>query len=90
MTKHGGPGAYNKGCRCSICIDAHRTRIQATRARLHTRPREEVPHGTRGGYSNWGCRCQPCRTANTVGNRDSQRRYNAKQRAKKMAAKVND
>lgn len=34
-------------------------------------PREEgliagskIPHGTRGGYTNYRCRCNPCRSAN--------------------------
>jgi hypothetical protein len=24
-----------------------------------------VPHGTPGGYTNWGCRCTGCTRANT-------------------------
>lgn len=24
-----------------------------------------VTHGTRGAYTNWGCRCKPCTEANT-------------------------
>lgn len=28
-----------------------------------------APHGTWGGYTNWFCRCDPCRAANTRGMR---------------------
>lgn len=28
-----------------------------------------APHGTWGGYTNWFCRCDRCRTANTAGMR---------------------
>lgn len=31
----------------------------------HRLPPGDKRHGTRGGYSNWGCRCQPCTKANT-------------------------
>lgn len=66
---HGTPSAYNRGCRCLACTEAHRLRCLAMRAMLHDRmlagdPR--VPHGTAGGYKNWGCRCGPCTKANSA------------------------
>jgi hypothetical protein len=40
-----------------------------------------IPHGTAGGYSNWGCRCAACRAANT----ESQRRFRARLRERVTA-----
>ena len=34
----------------------------------------DAPHGTRGGYSNYGCRCLECRAANTLAMRMYRRR----------------
>jgi hypothetical protein len=42
---------------------------------MNVRTKNEAPacpHGTLGGYKNWGCGCEPCRKAN----RDYQNRYN--------------
>jgi hypothetical protein len=33
-----------------------------------------VPHGTTGGYKNWGCHCMACTIANTISSREY---YNA-------------
>jgi hypothetical protein len=33
-----------------------------------------VPHGTTGGYKNWGCHCVECTIANTISSREY---YNA-------------
>ncbi len=85
---HGIPSAYNNGCRCDECRLAHRARMARIRADLFSRPRDQVPHGTRGGYINWGCRCQPCTTAATVANRENCKRYAAKKRAERKAAQT--
>jgi hypothetical protein len=34
----------------------------------------DAPHGTRGAYSNYGCRCLECRAANTLAMRMYRRR----------------
>lgn len=38
---------------------------------LAHRPNTPIPHGTLGGYTNHGCRCDDCRRAN----RENQRTY---------------
>lgn len=43
------------GCGCASCAKVRRV------AR-----KEAAPHGTRGGYVNWGCRCALCREAQRV------------------------
>ena len=70
--KHGTPSAYNHGCRCEDCREANRTRCQDLRATLKRRTDSgdpAVPHGTTGGYKNWGCHCVECTAANTVASR---------------------
>lgn len=32
-----------------------------TKVKTH---RIELPHGTKSGYSHWGCRCEKCREGN--------------------------
>jgi len=86
VIEHGKSNAYNHGCRCEICRADHRRRMQATRDALKLRPRSEVPHGTRGGYTNWGCHCCLCTTAATVANRGAVQRYRDKKRAERKAA----
>jgi hypothetical protein len=36
----------------------------------------DAPHGSLSTYVNYGCRCEPCRTAN----RENARRYRERQR----------
>ena len=52
------------------CTAGNTDRARQYRAQYAARPREEVPHGTIGGYVNWSCRCTLCRIANA----DSDRR----------------
>lgn len=69
MTVHPGPSAYNKGCRCPADVELNRLRGIQTRNDLRKRGAENpslIPHGTAGGYSNWGCRCIPCTAANSA------------------------
>lgn len=63
---HGNAATYRAGCRCDDCREANRVRSVAERARRAARSRDEVPHGTAGGYSNWGCRCERCTAANSA------------------------
>ncbi len=74
LTKeHGKPGTYNRKCRCLECTDAHRayhaeaSQRRALRAAVGD---PAVPHGTVGGYKNWGCRCALCTAANTGASKD--------------------
>jgi hypothetical protein len=67
--EHGTAQAYRKGCRCVQCIAGNTARARQYRAQCAARPREEVPHGTIGGYVNWSCRCTLCRIANADSNR---------------------
>jgi hypothetical protein len=70
--RHGTPSAYNHGCRCDHCREANRLRCRDLREGLKQRAAggdPEVPHGTTGGYKNWGCHCGPCTRANTAASR---------------------
>jgi hypothetical protein len=40
---------------------------------------DDVRHGTYNGYKNHGCRCDRCRTANTVAQRDYKRAWYRRQ-----------
>lgn len=60
-----GVNGYNAGCRCEVCTAGNRNCCYSKFADLRSRPREQVPHGTVGGYVNWGCRCRECTDAQT-------------------------
>lgn len=63
------PGRYayvHYLCRCPACTRANADYQTALGALLADRPRDEVPHGTVGGYSNRGCRCAECGRANQL------------------------
>lgn len=36
---------------------------KAKRAQMAAKNSRAVPHGTAGGYGNWGCRCEKCTAA---------------------------
>jgi hypothetical protein len=67
---------YNKGCRCDECrtISTQKAAARKWRRILRTVAGENgkpyavhAPrHGTLSTYTNWGCRCDPCRVANRV------------------------
>lgn len=71
----GGHGAfknYQAGCRCERCREANRVRHAAQRADRRARgglPPGDSRHGTHTGYTNWCCRCDPCRAAGSDLNR---------------------
>lgn len=65
ITKHGVRRSYLLGCRCDDCRRAGTEYKRGEDARRKARS-DEAPHGTRGGYSNWGCRCEPCKVAHSV------------------------
>lgn len=54
-----GDSAYRHGCRCKDCTRGNRE-SHARKAAGRAARREDVPHGTYGGYVNWGCRCPEC------------------------------
>ena len=60
ITKHGTASSYQRGCRCDECTSAGRERKRQLDAERREHP-EDAPHGTTGGYTNWGCRCDLCR-----------------------------
>ncbi len=72
--KHGTGNAYNHGCKCRVCADYHQRRCAEARdARLAERKwvngrlvatRPGLVHGTGNGYTNYGCRCDPCSAFN--------------------------
>lgn len=57
---------YAAGCRCAQCREGHRISraelVAARRERLLADPTVR-PHGVANTYTNWGCRCEPCRAA---------------------------
>lgn len=58
--KH-GEYAYNKGCRCSVCVKAKRAASKRRRKRL--KGTEPPKHGTSQSYSVYSCRCDVCVSA---------------------------
>lgn len=62
IRKHGSIRSYQLGCRCDECTTVGRRRKRELDAERRKHP-EDAPHGTRGGYCNWGCRCAPCKKA---------------------------
>lgn len=85
---HGTRGRYAQGCRCEPCRKGNSIYQREFREALKERPREEVPHGTRGGYTNWGCRCELCSQVSAEENRPAVKKYYAKIRAARIAAKA--
>lgn len=77
-----GPAAYNHGCRCKECTRLNTERHARLMAVLRARGEKDpdlIPHGTFGGYSNWGCRGPRCTKANSDASAD--RRARARQAA---------
>lgn len=60
---HGELRGYARGCRCDRCRAANTAKHMSLRAE-RARRAEDAPHGTPGGYGNWGCRCEECVAAN--------------------------
>jgi hypothetical protein len=60
-----GYNRYSNGCRCETCRAAKAAYIGERRraATARAAPGRVVPgikHGTRRGYKELGCRCEPC------------------------------
>lgn len=63
---HGTRSRYVSGCRCSSCTIANAfTAAEYKRMRVQWLAEEPdiVQHGKVNTYSNYGCRCDPCRLA---------------------------
>jgi hypothetical protein len=74
---HGEQRGYSSSCRCDECRAAHAAYRRARRTWLKQHaPAKQVPHGTIGGYHNYGCRCDECRQVAATYNRE----YNARRR----------
>lgn len=64
--RHGQRASYAAGCRCVPCTDANTERLrEAKRLRVDRFRRGEIepPHGVKSTYTNYDCRCDPCREA---------------------------
>lgn len=69
---HGKPSGYRiHKCRCLLCKVAHASAQQSFRDKRYAGRVEvsgrlvhpDAPHGTTGGYHNYGCRCADCSSA---------------------------
>lgn len=69
--RHGASTTQSARCRtqngtaCPTCRAADATRARDARARRAEAglPEDDPRHGTVGGYTNHGCRCEPCTAA---------------------------
>ncbi|MFE7954442.1 hypothetical protein [Streptomyces sp. NPDC057413] len=68
---HGDHRTYIKGCRCTRCREAMRVRAVEKRAAWRSAPSaaDRAGHGKLSTYKNYGCRCEPCKAANTEATR---------------------
>lgn len=77
--KHGTPehgttaryGGKHK-CRCPLCVHANTQRAKESKAKRDLKLAMglvDVPHGTKSGYFNWGCRCGVCGPVGREANR---------------------
>ena len=78
--EHGKRQTYvHHKCRCDDCTAANREylrqyraanrdKIRASKTRYSAKLKKskDIPHGTRYGYSDFGCRCDECKAANTA------------------------
>jgi len=66
-TRHQTGTAYNSGCRCEVCKETHRNRLNKCRwEREALSDKSRLKHGVRSTYLNWGCRCAPCKETQRV------------------------
>jgi hypothetical protein len=64
--RHGTMAGYKRGCCCFDCRCANTDRVLVQNAQRRARLNAGLAspaHGRYTTYSNWGCRCQPCRDA---------------------------
>lgn len=64
-------------CACHTCRQQRADNNRKKRDKLYAQRKAQphkVPHGTHGGYVNWGCRCYLCREARARYRRKPQER----------------
>lgn len=61
--RHGKSAYWKRGCRCVVCTAEASAYAFRYRKRCKQRLPPEHVHGTSAGYQHWGCRCEPCRSA---------------------------
>lgn len=64
--KHGAVG-YERGCRCTVCIEDRRRLWEKNKQERYSS--EPPEHGTTSAYWNWGCRCDLCSVVGSSENR---------------------
>lgn len=87
---HGSHSRYaNQKCRCDLCREAwnkYCASQKQKRVGQFLPPHKE--HGKSSSYQ-WGCRCQPCTTANTVYTKERYRLITSTQREELLLAQEN-
>lgn len=81
---HGLASTYQSGCRCGGCRAANTARAKLGRERRVDRTPPETAHGKTATYSNWRCRCEPCRAAHAL---NLATRRTPQRRARQLAAR---
>jgi hypothetical protein len=69
---------YNhERCRCEACVAAN-TQYVRDRTKRHLSSGRPAPSHGASGYVNWYCRCETCKQAGSVVNREARQRAKAK------------
>ena len=73
---HNASSYANYGCRCEVCLVAHRERAHSLRQTRYAARRMEAGrlvaplptgrHGLNASYVNHGCRCERCTAAHSA------------------------
>jgi hypothetical protein len=50
-------------------------------AKLRAKPFDQIPHGTSNAYTNYACRCPPCKEAGRIRNKRQRENRKARLRA---------
>ena len=69
---HGLASTYRNpeyGCRCEACTRANTERARTEQASRRKRQPPSGSHGRYTTYTNWGCRCGPCKAAGAAKNK---------------------
>lgn len=67
--RHGTERGYQAGCKNFCCRKGHADYNAARRKARAARETPEHVHGTRNGYSNYGCHCPRCQVGSLQGKR---------------------
>jgi hypothetical protein len=77
---HGRSRYQRSGCRCEVCVAAYYADTAAQKAKRAAN-QDRAPHGTASGYTNWRCRCDPCKAAGARQNAETWRRRKEREAA---------